>query len=155
MVKKFRAREGDWFVVPLRTGGYALGLVARVASRGGILFGYFFGPKLQAVPDTAPSEQIRTEPVLLARFGDRLLAQGRWPYLGRQAAWLRSSWPMPSFVRRDAVTGQTVKVSYSDTDPGEMLEECWSPPEAVEGLPSDGLWGAEAVEVRLTRLLAD
>ena len=35
-------REGDWFAVPLRDGGYAAGLIAR-ANPKGVLLGYFFG----------------------------------------------------------------------------------------------------------------
>lgn len=37
-------REGSRFAVPLRQGGYAVGLVARVNPRG-VLLGYFFGPR--------------------------------------------------------------------------------------------------------------
>jgi hypothetical protein len=34
--------EGDLFAVPLRDGGYGIGVVARVGRRG-VLVGYFFG----------------------------------------------------------------------------------------------------------------
>lgn len=42
-------REGDWLGVPLREGGYAVGLVAR-ANPDGVLLGYFFGPRRMEVP---------------------------------------------------------------------------------------------------------
>ncbi len=48
MVKQ-KYGEGDWFAVPLRNGGYALGVVARRDGRGGII-GYFFGQKYSAPP---------------------------------------------------------------------------------------------------------
>ena len=38
--------EGSVFLVPLRNGGYARGVVARATGEGKGLFGYFFGPRL-------------------------------------------------------------------------------------------------------------
>lgn len=37
---KINDREGDWFAVPLRKGGYAVGLIAH-ANPDGVLLGYF------------------------------------------------------------------------------------------------------------------
>jgi hypothetical protein len=53
--QKINYREGDWFAVPLRDGGYAVGLVARMDNRGGVL-GYFFGPRRDDVPSPSDVE---------------------------------------------------------------------------------------------------
>jgi hypothetical protein len=42
--------EGDWFGVALRGGGFGVGLLAR-KSAGGVLLGYFFGPRRAVLPD--------------------------------------------------------------------------------------------------------
>ncbi len=42
-------QEGDWFAVPLRSGGYGVGLVAR-APGNGIVLGCFFGTRYDTLP---------------------------------------------------------------------------------------------------------
>jgi hypothetical protein len=87
--------EGSAFVVPLRSGGYARGVVARAAPKGKVLFGYFFGPIL-ASQDEATLDGLRpTDAILRVRFGDLGLVQGDWPTLGFIPGWRRSEWPMP------------------------------------------------------------
>src|SRR5687768_5375020 len=79
-------KEGDWFAVPLRDGGWAVGRVARMPpppKRGIHLLGYFFGPRRDRVPalddvaDLAPEAAISIE-----RFSDLGLVRGTWPVLG-------------------------------------------------------------------------
>lgn len=52
MAKRLPYREGTWFALPLRKGGYAVGVVARMAPRGRIILAYFFGPKRNQIPST-------------------------------------------------------------------------------------------------------
>ena len=42
-------REGDWFAVPSRDGGFAVGVIAR-ANPGGVLLGYSFGTLRSEIP---------------------------------------------------------------------------------------------------------
>ena len=75
--------EGDWFAVPLRTDGFAVGVVAR-AGTGGVLLGYFFGPRRQAQAGIDDVRHLRPEQaVLVGRFGHLGLTGGTWPLLGR------------------------------------------------------------------------
>jgi len=39
--------EGSVFLIPLRDGGFARGVVARIAPKRKVLLGYFFGPRLE------------------------------------------------------------------------------------------------------------
>src|SRR5689334_4391041 len=144
--------EGSVFLVPLRGGGFARGVVARRPSRaGGCLLGYFFGPRFEASDNVSFDQLAPGDAVLRARFGDLGLIEGTWPVLGIAPEWDRSKWPFPDFVRREPLTGQAYLVRYCDTDPRRREFEKAIDPDC--DLPTDGLSGSGAVEIRLTKLL--
>jgi len=68
-MKRLSYREGTWFAVPLKDGGYAAGVVARVGRRG-VLFGYFFGPRRPAAPSLSDLEGLTPNNAVLAIVGD-------------------------------------------------------------------------------------
>jgi hypothetical protein len=144
--------EGSAFLVPLRSGGYARGIIARAAPKGRILMGYFFGPRLE-LPETATIDDLRAgNEVLRLRFGDLGLVKGRWPVLGRPGNWDRSEWPIPHFVTRDPLgIVRPILIQYSDDDPSKQITERIINDDA--GLDVDSLAGAGFVEVRLDKIL--
>ncbi len=144
--------EGSVFLVPLRNGGYARGVVARATHEGKGLFGYFFGPRL-AVPEDITFDDLHpANAVLRVMFGDLGLINGQWPVCGLIPNWNRANWPMPDFVRRDPLgKRKPVLVRYSDTDP--MRIEAEYPVDDDKGLATDSLSGYGAVEIKLTKLL--
>lgn len=145
--------EGDWFAIPLRTGGFALGIVAR-ANPKGILLGYFFGPRRPEQPTLADASGLFPEQaILVGMFGHLGLRGGSWPLLGREPAWDRTTWPTPIFVRYEELTGRSFHVRYDDADPGRLIGETLVAPGVAEQGPTDGLMGAGFVEKRLTSLL--
>ncbi|WP_425308290.1 Imm26 family immunity protein [Ammonicoccus fulvus] len=74
---KINDREGDWFAVPLRKGGYAVGLIAR-ANRDGVLLGYFFGPRREAVPSLSDVEELTPDDAIrVGKFGHLGLKQAQ------------------------------------------------------------------------------
>ena len=149
-----RPREGDWFAVPLRNGGWGVGVVAR-ANPKGVLFGYFFRPRRTSVPDVVDLGGLTTSDAeLVGRFGHLGLRDGTWPLLGRLGQWDREAWPMPPFVRYEELTGRSFRVVYDDDDPDKVLREELVPPGTAEQGPKDGLMGAGFVEKVLTSLLA-
>lgn len=151
---KINYRQGDWFAVPLREGGFALGVVAR-ANPGGVLLGYFFGPRREDVPKAADAVGLRaSEAVLVRKFGHLGLTQGNWPLLGQLEGWDPREWPMPSFVRYEELTGRSFKVIYDDSDPNRLIREQQVSPGESEQAPKDGLLGAGAAEKILTGLLS-
>lgn len=151
---KFPYAEGDWFVVPLRSGGNATGIIARMDGKGGII-GYFFGPVHGTPPSLAAIQHNRPdEAILVANFGDLGLARGEWKVLGRSSVWDREAWPVPAFVRRDAVTGTPKKVIYRELNFDTEIALLPCSPEEAELLPRDGVMGYGAVEIRLTSLLS-
>ncbi len=116
--------EGSAFFVPLPDGGSARGVVARMAPKGKILLGYFFGPRLDQGADPALEHLNAKDAILCVRFGDLGLIDGHWPILGNLPVWKRSEWPMPDFVRRDPLGRLKPKlVKYADDDPGQPTSE--------------------------------
>lgn len=146
--------EGDWFAVPLRQGGFAVGIAAR-RNPDGVLLGYFFGPKRSKVPDREEVASLTSdEAVLVRRFGHLGIIQGKWPLVGRLEDWDRRQWPMPVFVRYEELTGRSSRVLYHDDDPNRLLrEEQITPGDAEQG-PKDSLLGSGAAEKVLSGLLA-
>lgn len=115
--------EGDGFLLPVEPGQYGVGLIVRAPRRGGILLGYFFGPRRSRSPDEAWfGSRTAVQSILVARFRDRALFRGEWPLVHRSSGFDRSRWPVPAFHRFDgAVTltpGTTPvtdwRVQYSD-----------------------------------------
>jgi hypothetical protein len=145
--------EGDWFAVPLRTGGFAVGIVARANPRSALL-GYFFGPRRNEVPTMEDVERLApSSAALICKFGHLGLRDGKWPIIGRAAAWDRQAWPTPTFARYEELSGRTYEVTYADDDPNRVIAERLITREAAQTLPEDGLAGAGFVEIRLTDLL--
>lgn len=139
MGKKVRA--GDWFAVPLRDGGWCVGVVSR--GRRGVLVCYFFGPKRTRLPQMSDVSALRpADADLIAKVGDLSLSRGEWPILGRLASWSASDWPIPVFARFEELTGRYLRVSYDDEDPTKVQSEQAVSQSEAKSLPEDGLMGA-------------
>lgn len=145
--------EGTWFAVPLRTQGYAVGLIAGQGARG-VLLGYFFGPARVDIPALADMELLKPEgAAAVLRFGDLHLRDGAWPLIGQSRAWRRAAWPIPVFGRYEELSGRHLQVTFPDDFPPRGREVAVDERRAA-GLPRDDLYGAGAVELALTRLTA-
>lgn len=140
------------FLVPLKDGGFARGVVARTAPDGKLLLGYFFGPRLASQAEADVSDIEPSKAILSLRFGDLGLVKGLWPVVGRLPDWNPAQWPVPNAVRRDLLgKAKPILVRYDDNDPSKILSE-----EALEhdiDLPAEGLAGYGFVEAKLTKLL--
>jgi hypothetical protein len=146
-------REGDVFAIPLRNGGYSLGVVARSPKQGRVLLGYFFGERFPSVPGSLDLPVLAPENALkIVKFGDLSLMSGKWPVVGRLQKWNRGDWPMPKFIRRAPLGKGARLVSYADDDPNQLIAEEAGDFEAT-GYEEDTLKGAGFVELLLTRLL--
>ena len=140
------------FLVPLKNGSHARGVVARATASGKVLLGYFFGPPV-ASNDVVQFDDLKAANALLrARFGDLGLINGEWPIKGIVPNWNRSEWPMPDFVRRDPLGWlKPILVRYSDTDPTRVVSE--TPVDEESGLETDSLSGYKAIEIKLNKLI--
>jgi hypothetical protein len=150
---KVKYREGDWFAVPLRGGGFGVVLIAR-ANLGGVLLGYFFGPRHAQVPALEDVADLRPrDAVLVGKFGHLGIVEGEWPLLGRLSGWDRREWPTPVFVRYEELTGRSFRIFYDNNDPNRVLRREQVAPGVAEQAPKDGLMGPGFAEGALTRLL--
>jgi len=147
--------EGTCFAVPLEGGGHALGVLARTSAGSGVVFGYFFGPKRDALPAADELPRLAPEDAIWSgRFGDLELVEGNWPVLGKLPDWRREEWPMPEFCM-GADHGPWFRVRYSDEDANVEESATQIAQEECEGLPPDAMYGAGAVEVVLSSHLGE
>jgi hypothetical protein len=152
MTSNLSYSEGTVFAVPLRTGGFARGGVARASPNGSVLFGYFFGPKLSSINEIK-TEAIRPEEAISQMiFGDLGLMNGEWIVVGLLSNWQRDRWGMPDFVRRDPLGNRAWRVRRLDSDPSKIESE--EPVEFDANLPANLASGYGAVELKLTKLLS-
>jgi len=155
MSKVAQYRDGTWFAVPLRTGGFAVGRIVRQSAKSGILVGYFFGPRLDGIPSLSSVENIQPgTAILIAQFGHLGLGKGSWPVIGSSVL-DHDQWPVPKFLRRDLLSGKMYKVTYSSDDPAEEIDIQLLAGSEPENLPKDGILGHGAVEIKLGKLLED
>src|SRR5580658_8156552 len=80
---KLPNREGTLFAVPLRGGGFAVGVVARATNKGKVILCYFFGPRRDSIP--ALNDMVKLKPesaICVLRIGDLGLINGEWPIIG-------------------------------------------------------------------------
>jgi hypothetical protein len=152
-----RYSEGQWFAVPLRKGGYALGIIVRGSykTKGGL--GYFFGPSYSEVPnDEATWRKIPEEAILITRFGDLGIIDGRWPLIRSSRPFSRGEWPIPKFGSKVSLLPNKGLIrEYDHNDRGEwkLIREIPVDLKDIAGLPEDVSMGGGAVEIRLTELL--
>lgn len=151
---KINYTEGTCFVVPLRDGGFARGIVCRMDGKGKI-FGYFFGPRLREEKEAKIDGAFSPEHAsLVGQFGDLGLIKGAWTILGRISDWNRDFWPLPVFVRTDSLNAKRrVVVRYSDELKWLSDENLPDGSSELADAPEDGLMGYGFVELRLTKLL--
>ncbi len=156
--KHVKYNEGQWFAVPLRDGGYALGIIVRGSykTKGGL--GYFFGPKYQDLPgDVETWNKQAADAILVAWFGDLGIIEGKWPLIASTRPFRRQEWPVPKFGRIDALVpekGWLVEYDQEDTGLGEVIRETRCRAEDIAHLPEDVVSGAGAIEIKLTKLLS-
>jgi hypothetical protein len=151
MTYKINYKQGTYFAVPLRGGGYGIGVVAR--AKKACILGYFFGPRREFIPKL--DEVLMLEPnsaVSVLRVGDLGLVKGEWPIIGEAKSWKQENWPMPVFIRREPITLRNWLVYYSNTDPSKVISEVRETHDRPDLLP-DSLSGYGAAEIKLTKLL--
>jgi hypothetical protein len=150
-MSKIKYSEGGVFAVPLRSGGFARGVVTRTSKAGKILIGYFFGPKLSDFhgkhDSLAPQDS-----VAIMRCGDLGIITGDWPLIGTISDWNRDMWRSPKFLREDPISKRAWLITYADDDASLELgaEPCGL---GLTGYESAGLAGSGVVEIKLTKML--
>jgi len=157
--KHIRYTEGQWFAVPLRDRGYALGIIVRGSykTRGGL--GYFFGPRYEEVPDERETWLKQpADAILITWFGDLGIILGEWPLIPSTRPFRREEWPVPKFQSIDPMNpSKGWLVEYRQEANGWELpiRRTYHDAKDLVGLPEDGIDGYKAVEIVLTQLLSE
>jgi hypothetical protein len=152
--KKINYSEGDCFSIPLREGGFARGVVARMDGDG-IIFGYFFEPRIVEFADIHIDDLSPEKAILSGQVGDLGLLNEEWKVIGRIPDWSRKEWPMPSFLRFDE--GDSIGfLSTYDEDSLKCINEQEVQLSRINALdfPKDSVMGYGFVEIKLTKLLS-
>ena len=154
-MKKLNYCSGDCFIVPLRSGGFARGLVVRLNGKGRV-FGYFFGPIIAARSVVIDTADLRPDKaILVCQFGDLGLLKREWKVFGHLPRWMPDEWPMPKFLHIDKAGDMAFFRKYDDNTLKFISEERVPLSSITIGnVPEDGLMGAGFVEIRLTNILA-
>lgn len=149
-MKRVRFQEGDWIAIPLRDGGFGVGLLARVPKKSRVLLGYFMGRRYAEVPSMNVLSGWRPEDaVLVAMLGDSGLVSENWPVIGQAENWERARWPMPVFRHVDVISLRWAKRLYSGDGENRFLQEIPCRRVEAEALPEDGLLGSGALRIVL------
>lgn len=146
--------EGDWFSVPLGHQQAVIGLVARRPKRGSLLLGYFFGLPRPDLPPLAELQRLKaSDAVLVCRVKDSALHRGFWRVIAGGKQWRHEDWPMPSFLRREGLSGRAIRVDYDNdnlTTPAREVEAT----AADMSLPEDIVLDEKRIVETLSRLFA-
>ncbi len=156
MKKKPAHPEGTCFVLPLRDGDYARGVVARTNGKGA-MFGYFFGPRLKSPALAVVDHTLHPKnAVLVGKFGDLGLLEEKWQAIGKITPWSRTDWPMPPLCRIDKMAGAAF-ISHYDEDTFRCVKEVRVKLDEIkpDSFPQDGLLGYVAAEIVVTKALAN
>jgi hypothetical protein len=155
--KHLKYNEGQWFAIPLRNGGFAIGIVVRGSykTKGGL--GYFFGPKYEEIPgDEETLEKDPQESTLIAQFGDLGIITGSWPLIKSSRSFTKEDWPIPKFGSPNPLVPQKAFIrEYKQNNSGSLvlIRETVVDAKEIAGMPIDSLMGGGSIEIRLTNLL--
>jgi hypothetical protein len=157
MVKKrIKYSEGQWFAVPLRDDGYAIGIIVRgeYKTKGGL--GYFFGPRYSNIPSGEETfAKNKENAILVGIFGDLGIITGEWPLIQNGKPFIREEWPVPLFKRIDSFNEDIALIVEYDEEniPGRPVRETITTTDSVLEFPDDGVYGSGSIEKTLTNLL--
>jgi len=141
----------DWFCVPLRKEGYTLGLITHIGKKG-MLFGYFFKPKLKECPKYVPKDICKEQYILRGKFGDKGLQDRKWHIIEVSNTIKMDDWPMSPMIRVDKSANIAFLSHYDNITLDFLFEEKCSP-DLIDQYPYDRLMGYGAVEIRLSNLV--
>ena len=156
-MKKKNYGEGDWFGVPLKQGGYALGIIARSSHKSPSCLGFFFGSIYVNLPTIEKTQLLQAKnAVLIAWFGDLGLINGAWPIIGPSVKFDKKGWPVPLFKRIDNLdSNRGWLIEYPQDEPifTQPLRVTPTTASSLNGIINETLHGYKALEIVLSKLL--
>lgn len=142
---------GTVFLVPLRNGGYGIGVLVRADGKGRA-FGSFFGPRIASSDEISNFDLQMKNAIFSCRFGDHGLYKKSWNVVGAVPDWNPEQWPMPKFSRQHDDASRYYVTEYDDNL--GVLSETIVPASEALNLPEDVQFGSGIIEIKLDNLLA-
>ena len=140
---------GKLFVVPLKDGGFSVGLVARQDKS--ILLGYFFDTYFSEKPSNVDDFNFDKNNVcLICLFGIVGLKSNEWTVIGDLPNWDKQEWLVPTFKQKDPLLNIYYAITYDD-DLNEVSRIKISEDDA-KTLFNSGVHGSGVVESILSKL---
>ncbi len=151
--------EGDFFAVPLKTGGFGVGLAVCLGVKHDVV-AHFFGPVRESVPSIDDLVNLtELNSAHIEHFLDDGLRDGSWEVIGQYPEWDAYDWPIPKFgwLQRSAADsannspGQAFEVELD-----ENLRAARQKKVSIEhfnSLPYEILVGSKDVEITLALAL--
>jgi hypothetical protein len=153
MAKRIKLKEGDLFILPLRTNGYLVGLVARIAGNG-VPMGYFFNDLLPEISSSPNIDKLTADNVLLvSKFGIQGFADGTWRRAETLPGFTREDWPVPIFLEKHSVLAPRLEFYSDDMEfigYGHVSQDT-----DLNSYYESGTSGSVAIEIELTKILGD
>ena len=141
--------------MPLCDGGFALGVVARLDKKKGVL-GYFFAPKYSSVDEIVITTDIIPEKTIhVKNFGDLGLVTNELKIIGKISPWNREDWAIPIYGFTDMLINWGELRYYTEKELGTFSFLKRVSIEEARSYPPSGLSGSGAVEIYLNKLLRD
>lgn len=151
-MKKINYNLGTIFSLPLKDGGFGVGIVAKVSkNKKGIILSYFSNKRFDNIP-TLKEVQDLTDFPYAWRIGDLSLINEDWNIVGQKDNFKSEDWPMPLFIRKDPFSNKAWEVKYKEDDVQSVQSETLTESNRKD-IEIDSLKGAGAVEVKLSNLL--
>ncbi len=147
--------EGDFFAVPLRGGGYGVGIAVCVGPRGTVV-GRFFGAVRDSIPPLSELEDLTEgDSIHVSHFRDSGLKDGSWKLIGQHPNWASYEWPIPKFgwfqSPRDGSSGKMFEMELDENL--RTIRQKTVSREIFDTLPYEGVVGPEAATITLTLAL--
>jgi hypothetical protein len=141
---------GKVFVVPLKNGGFSIGLVARQDKN--ILLGYFFNTYFFEKPITVKDLIINKSNIcLICLFSILGLKNNEWTVIGSLPDWNKDEWAVPMFKQKDPLLDIYYAINYDDSL--NEISKIKMSKEDANKLYNGGIYGYGIVESILTKII--
>lgn len=148
-------KEGDFFAVPLNTGGYGIGIAVCLDAKGGVVGRFFDGIHETPPPLIDLIELTEDDSVHVEHFHHLGLIDGSWIVIGQHPTWDSYDWPIPKFGWFQPFEVKPGGRAY-EMELDESLKTVRQKEVSIEHfetLPYENVSGSTATELILTTVL--
>lgn len=150
-MSKKKYKPGDLFLVPLRSGGFGIGIIVRINKS--VILGFFWEKKFDTHPEYIDTSELKKSNVFwIKQFSSAGLDIGSWKMIGHYPSFNQTEWGVPRFLREISPFGKYL-ISYNDNL--EEIESIKVDDSFNDNLPVDGVAGYGSIEISLSKYLQE